>query len=121
LLESVAYMLRENVELLEELGVEAGSLVSLGGGARSELWLQIKADVLGKPVVPAECEETTALGVAILSSVALGIYPDIYSACRHMVRRREVVEPDPRFAAAYEVAYRRYLRLYESLSDMFGC
>ena len=121
LLESVAYMLRENVELLEELGVEAGSLVSLGGGARSELWLQIKADVLGKPVVPAECEETTALGVAILSSVALGIYPDIYSACRHMVRKREVVEPDPRFVAAYDAAYRRYLRLYESLGDMFGC
>jgi xylulokinase len=119
-LESVAFMLRENVELLHDMGVEAQSLISLGGGARSDQWLQIKADVMGIPVVPAACEETTALGVAILAAVALGIYPDIPVACRNMVRTRETIEPDPGVAAVYEAAYKRYLELYDALEDLFG-
>jgi len=120
ILESVAFMLRENVELLEELGVDVGELVSLGGGARSKLWSQIKADVTGLPLRAAECEEAASLGVAILAGVAVGLFPDVADACQHMVGTGTRIEPHLAHRAQYERAYNRYLRLYSSLRPLFG-
>ncbi len=95
ILEAVAFMLRENVELLKELGVNVKELMSLGGGARSRLWLQIKADVTGLPLRAAECEEAASLGVAILAGVAVGLFRDVETACQQMVRVGTRIEPDP--------------------------
>jgi xylulokinase len=116
ILESVAFMLRENVELLGELGVAVNELVSLGGGARSTLWLQIKADVTGLPLRIPVCEEAASLGVAILAGVAVGLYPDVETACRQMVRIGARVEPSAAHRAQYEAAYDRYLQLYSRTS-----
>ena len=120
ILEGVAFMLRENVELLQELGVEVGELVSLGGGARSTLWLQIKADVTGLPLRASECEEATSLGVAILAAVAVDLFPDVATACQQMVSIGPRIEPSSAHRALYEAAYDRYLRLYSSLQPLFG-
>lgn len=120
LLESVAFMLRENVELLRELGADSEELVSLGGGARSNLWLQIKADVTGLPLRTLECEESTSLGVAVLAAVAVGLYPDVKTACQRMVRTGSRVEPDPTHHDVYDAAYDTYLQLYESLHGLFN-
>ena len=121
ILEAVAFMLRENVELLEELRMDVGELVSLGGGARSTLWLQIKADVTGLPLRTAECEEATSLGVAILTAVGVGLFPDVERACQQMVRMGARIEPNAAHHALYEAAYHRYLQLYSSLQALFGC
>lgn len=121
ILEAVAFMLRENVELLKELEVDVKELVSLGGGARSRLWLQIKADVTGLPLHAAECEEAASLGAAILAGVAVGLFPDVETACQQMVRGGARVEPDPAHRSVYEAAYNRYLRLYDTLQPLFGC
>jgi len=121
ILEAVAFMLRENVELLEELRMDVGELVSLGGGARSTLWLQIKADVTGLPLRTAECEEATSLGVAILTAVGVGLFPDVERACQQMVRMGARIEPNAAHCALYEAAYHRYLQLYTSLQALFGC
>jgi len=119
LLESVAFMLRENAALLRELGVDAEELVSLGGGARSDLWLQMKADVTGLPLRTLECEESTSLGVAILAAVAIGLYPDVETACQRMVRTGSWIEPDLTHRDVYNVAYETYTQLYESLQELF--
>jgi sugar (pentulose or hexulose) kinase len=120
LLESVAFMLRENVELLRELGVDSKELVSLGGGARSELWLQIKADVTGLPLCTLECAESTSLGVAVLAAVAVGMYPDGETACGRMVRTGSKVEPDTAHRETYDAAYGTYGQLFESLQELFN-
>jgi sugar (pentulose or hexulose) kinase len=119
ILESVAFMLRENVELLKELGLGIDELVSLGGGARSNPWLQIKADVTGLPLRTTECEEATSLGVAILAAVALDLYPDVKTACEQMVRIGARIEPATEYRAVYDTAYDKYLRLYNSLQELF--
>jgi xylulokinase len=121
LLESVAFMLRENVELLRELGVDSEELVSLGGGAQSDLWLQIKADVTGLPLRTLECEESTSLGVAVLAAVAVGLYPDVKTACQRMVRTGSRVEPDTTHRETYDAAYGTYGQLFESLQELFNC
>ncbi len=65
ILESVAYMLKRNLDTVEELGIPVDRIRSIGGGARSRLWLQIKADVLQKPVEAPEIEEAALLGAAL--------------------------------------------------------
>jgi xylulokinase len=119
ILEAVALMLRENVELLQELGVSVRELISLGGGARSDLWLQIKADVTGIPLRTPDCEEATSLGVAVLAAVAVGLFPDVDTACQEMVRLGPQIEPSTDNSVAYEDAYNCYQALFDALQPVF--
>jgi xylulokinase len=114
-LESVAFMLREIVELLLELGVPVERVRSMGGGAKSDLWLQMKADVLQKPVEVPECTETASLGAAILAGVGAGLFKDLEDGVAHASKVAKRFEPNPKTASAYEEAYRGYLRLYNTL------
>ncbi len=120
ILEAVAFMLRENVELLQELGVDIVELLSLGGAARSDLWLQIKADVTGLPLRTPDCEEATSLGVAILSAAAMSLYPSVEAACREMVSLGPQIEPNGDNRSIYAGSYERYLELYDALVPLFA-
>ena len=106
--------------IVEELGVATTEVRSLGGGARSDLWLQIKADVLQRPVQRVAVEESACLGAAILAGVAVGVYRDLEEATTQMVRLGCTFLPDPGLRARYERGYQRYLELYERLEPMFG-
>ncbi len=91
----------------------------MGGGARSDLWLQIKADITGRPIVRMEEEETSTLGAALLAAVCCGDYPDVASAAAAMVRLGRRFEPDPGNAAAYQRGYELYSLLYDALAPVF--
>jgi xylulokinase len=94
-------------------------LRAMGGGARSDLWLQIKADVTGLPIVRMEEEETSTLGAAILAAVRCGDYPDIAAAVRSMVRLGKRFETNPGSVEAYDRAYTLYNELYATLAPVF--
>jgi xylulokinase len=119
ILEGVAFMLRRNLELLAVAGASASEIHSHGGGARSDLWCRIKADVAGLPVVTMVGEDAAIRGDAMLAAVAAGLFADLDEAARSMVARRAVFEPDPLAAATYDGAYRRYLALFEALRPAF--
>jgi D-xylulose kinase len=118
-LESVAYMLRRNVEILERLGIAMMEIRALGGGARSPLWNQIKADVLGVPVVTMTTEEQACLGAAILAGSAVGMYPSPQEATEKLVNVADRWEPDSENKPLYDRRYKLYVRLYENLEDLF--
>jgi xylulokinase len=117
-LEGVAYGLRDSLELLRGLGVEAPSARVSGGGARSRLWLRIVASVLGLPLERTAVEEGAALGAALLGGVAAGRFADLGQAAAACVRIRETVEPEPAWVDAYEAGYARYRRLYPQLRSL---
>ena len=117
-LEGVAYGLRDSLELLRELGVEPAVARASGGGARSELWLEIVASVLGLPIERTEVEEGSAFGAALLGGVAAGIFPSTRAAVETAVRIRHTVEPNPAWLAAYEEGYARYRALYPTLKPL---
>lgn len=119
LMEAVAFMLKRHVEVVEQLGVDVKEIISIGGGAKSRLWRQIKADVLNKPVVTLEAEEPSLLGAAILAAVAVGIFDDLESASRQMVQVKERVEPDPANVKVYAQVFDLYVRIYEGLAGVF--
>lgn len=119
ILESVGYMLRENVELLERLGMEVPEIHAMGGGAASSLWNSIKADITGKPVIVTMQEEAASLGAAMLGAVAAGWYKDIEEAWNQLEQEQRVFTPNVANRPAYDRAYRQYQRLYSSLKDFF--
>lgn len=118
-LEAVAFMLRRNVELLAGAGAVASEIRSHGGGARSALWNQIKADVCGLPVVTLEGEDAAVRGDAMLAGVAVGAFPDLAVAGAALVSTKARFAPDPATREAYELAYARYVRLFDALRPEF--
>jgi xylulokinase len=114
-LEGVAYGLRDSLELLRAVGVEATSARVSGGGARSELWLKIVASVLGLSLERTEAEEGAAYGAALLGAVKAGVFADAREAVASCVRVTDRIEPDPDWQAAYETGYAHYRDLYPTL------
>ncbi len=118
ILESVAFMLRENLECLRALGAPVRELRSLGGGARSEAWLRIKADVCNMPVHVMQCRESAALGAAMLAMTATGAFASLDEAQARMARVARVIEPTAE-ADAYDAPYQRGLELYKNVQHLF--
>lgn len=118
-LEAVAFMLRRNLELLASAGATAGEIRSHGGGARSALWNQIKADVCGLPVVTLDGEDAAVRGDAMLAGVATGAFADLAAAGTAMISMRDRYEPDPGVRAPYDEAYGRYMALFDALQPVF--
>jgi len=111
ILESVAFMLKRNLEVLEGMGLAVGEIRSLGGGARSPLWNQIKADVTGKPIVTMKHDEAACLGAAILAGTATGIFPSIETAVETMSTPGKTYAPAPANLQVYGECYAKYIAL----------
>ena len=117
-LEGVAYGLRDSLELLRSLGVEAGVARVSGGGSRSALWLKIVASVLDLPLERTETDAGAAFGAALLAGVKAGVFADTGEAVRRCVRVTERVEPDLEWAKGYEPGYERFRALYPALRPL---
>ena len=118
IMESIAYMLRENVEHLRRQGIVIDRIRSLGGGSGSPIWQQIKADVLGLELETLQCPEAASLGCAIGAAVTLGLFPDLEAACGQAVRIKNHTAPDPG-CPDYDPFYRSYLRMDDHLRRFY--
>jgi xylulokinase len=120
LLEGNAFAVRDVVEAMCTAGLEPTELVCVGGGARGDLLLEIRADVTGLPTSRPQDVETTARGAAMLAAAGAGLYTDVASAVAAMAgARSEPVLPDPARREAYAGAYERYRALYAALRPLF--
>jgi xylulokinase len=118
LLEAVAFMLHRNLDSIERTGLTIREIRSAGGGARSQLWNQIKANVCNRPVVTLANEETALLGDAILAGVASGAFKSVEEGCQSMVLVKDRILPNQE-ADAYSKSYRFYCELDQRLSEYF--
>ncbi len=115
-LEGCAFALRDVVDRFAAMGLGHEEIRVVGGGAASDTWMQIKADVTARPVRRVVVKEATALGAALLASVALGIFPNLNDAVSQMVTLAETpFEPNPSNRSRYDEAYRRYRDLYDAV------
>lgn len=119
-LEGTAFGLRDVTTRLREMGVELRAVRVLGGGAKSRLWAQIRADAIGLPVERARVTDSSAVGAGLLASVAAGAFPDVATAAAEIGEVAEVMAPDPARRGAYDEAHGRYRLLFESLKPMFA-
>ena len=114
-LEGTALELRLNLEHMEAAGVPVTELRNTGRGGRSPAWVQLKADVLGRPVVLVDIEENAAFGAGCLAGQAIGLFPPADGAAARFVHIVATVEPRPAMVSAYEDVYQRYRGLYPAL------
>jgi len=118
LLESVACLLRSNVDTLRNEGMQFKEIRSFGGGSRSRLWNQIKADLCGLPVRTSTFAESCCLGAAVLAGVGCGVYATIEEGCRALVRLDEPLYPDASLRPLYEDVYARYESLRKAVEPL---
>ena len=119
-MEGVVFALRDSLELMRGLGVDATEVVAVGGGARSDVWRQIQADALGIPVVTVAPRGGAPYGAAALAAVGIGGFASVREACRAWLRPLDRMESSPNASAMYGEAYERYRRLYPRLKRHFA-
>ena len=110
--EGVAYEVKKNIEVFKELGIEPRELLLTGGGARSDLWNQIYADVLGITCVRNIIEEATSLGAAILAASGAGLFPDISKTAESLCKVDKKWLPN-------ENRHAYYSKIYNFSSDFY--
>jgi len=115
IMESCACMLRECLECVTGHGIALAGVRSMGGAARNDLWLQMKADLLGVPVERPACTDAGSLGAAMLAAAGIGRFNGITEAADAWYRTDRTFEPNPANYAAYREVYGRYLELYRQL------
>jgi xylulokinase len=119
ILEGAAFALRHNVEVAQAVGMRVEEVRSVGGGARSALWSQIKADVLGIPVALPEASVGAPFGDALLVGLGAGVYGDLRTAARDLVRVKVRFVPDPARHKLYTEMYGMFRDLYVHLRGDF--
>ena len=115
-LEGVAFGLRDNLKLMEEVGLTGIREVRLsGGGAQSGVWRQILADAMGVDLLTVQATEGAAFGAALLAGVGAGAWASVDAACKASVELGETTSPDPARRDAYEPIYERFRACYPAL------
>ncbi len=119
-LEGCAYSMRECVHACLD-GAPVSELRAVGSGARHDVWLQIKADVLQVPIVRMKVCEGALAGAVILAGVAAGVFRDVDEGVEAVVQPDARFEPsrDPLLCAAYEDAFDRFRRVEEALERIW--
>lgn len=117
-MEGVAFGLRDSVELLRGM-LALGEIRVAGGGAQSDLWVQVLADVLDQPVRVVGSVEAAAHGAAMLAATSQGWFASVEEACAAIVRVGPAVLPTAA-AEAYREPYAIYRSLYPQLKTTFG-
>ncbi|MGF9696414.1 FGGY-family carbohydrate kinase [Paenibacillus sp. MABNR03] len=120
LMEGVTYEMRQNIECLEQAGIRIDKLRACGGGAKSDLWLQIKADIMNKTIVALDIDEAGILGTIILCGVALGEFSSYEEATRRLVKVNKTFHPQAKNRKQYDENYAKYKRLYQAVNEVMS-
>lgn len=119
-LEGVAFAIRDSFEVAKSLGIDIKKSNICGGGAKSELWKKITANVLGIPLETVKTEQGPGYGGAILAMVGCGKYNSVGEACDKLTEISSTVCPDAEITALYERKYKIFKKIYPSLRETFA-
>ena len=118
-LESVAFGLRDSLEVARNLGISIERTKICGGGAKSNLWRKMIANILGLKVDIIESEEGPGYGAAILAAVGCGIFPDVQTAAKNLVHVIDTIEPEKELVQKYEKCYQKFCQIYPTVKTLY--
>ncbi len=119
-LEGVAFAIRDSFEVAKKLGIEIPRSKICGGGAKSRLWCEIFANVLGIPLDIPQTEEGPGYGGAMLAMVGCGLYKDVTECVEALVKTTATIEPSPEISARYEERYEKFKKIYPAMKELFA-
>lgn len=119
IMENAAIVTRGHLDLVREAtGNMPTEIVFAGGASKSPLWCQIVSDVLGLPVKVPVIKEATALGAAILAGCGVGVYDDVSSAAKMLVKWEKTYEPDMKAHELYSKMYKKWREIYAAQLEL---
>lgn len=118
-MEGVVFGLKDSLEIIKSTGIHVDEVRAIGGGAKSQVWRQIQADILGVDIVTLNIEEGPAFGAALLAGVGVGVYPNVIEAAENTIKAVTRVSPAQDRQEAYQGYYEIYKDLYVALKDNF--
>lgn len=119
-MEGVVYEMRLNYEALSGSGIRFEKLNATGGGARSKLWMQMKADVLNLPITALKTVDAGTVGSAMITGIAVGLFADLNDAAAHMVQEMETYYPRAEMYEKYMKIFERYKAVYGAVRPLMG-
>lgn len=111
-LEGIIFSFKDIMTIYDREGAEFDTVVAIGGGAKSPLWLQIQADIFNKKVFTLANEQGPGLGAAMIAATGLGWYDSVQHAAREIISFGATYEPNPEAVANYEQVYAIYQQVY---------
>jgi xylulokinase len=117
IIEAMTFYIRETFETLPGAGIEVTDFRAVGGGSKSNAWIQISADILGRPIVRPKVNEAGVLGAAILAGVGCGVFPSLETGVASMVQLERAFDPDPNKQTLYNERFAKYRRLWPLMAD----
>lgn len=117
LIEAMTFYIRTSFETLPEAGINVTALRAAGGGSKSDAWIQISADILGRPIQRPRVNEAGILGAAILAGVGCGVFSSLEEGVGAMVHLERTFEPDPHTQAGYDERFGQYRRLWPLMAE----
>ena len=118
LMEGTSYEMLLNFNTMKALTGEIKEIRATGGGATSDVWLQIKADILNTEIIALSCKEVGAAGTAILAGIAIGEIEDMKEAVLKTAGIRKVFKPDDKNKLVYSEFYKKYANLYNAVKGL---
>jgi len=116
-MEGATFAMRDCLELIKEMHIPVEQIRLSGGGARSQFWKQLQADIYGQAVVTINAEEGPAYGVALLAAAGTGAYSDVVEACNATIRVVTETKACETTKATYNRAFPIYQQVYQSLKS----
>jgi xylulokinase len=120
IMECETFHFADSLLALEKLGVETREFMATGGGAKSDAWLQIKADIFGVPFVRPKISEGSLVGAAMLAGIATGVYGSAAEAVEVFVKRERRFEPNAVRHAIYKEKLGLYRELFPATRDLLS-
>lgn len=118
LMEGTSYEMLLNFNKMRALTGKIDEIRASGGGANSDVWLQIKADILNSEITALAAKEVGAAGTAALAGMAVGAYENLGDVAEKMAPVRRVFIPNPENTKKYNELYKRYEKLYDAVKEL---
>jgi xylulokinase len=120
IMEGITYAMKDSLEIIRSMGIAVDEIRLSGGGARSEFWRRMQADVYEHPVCTINADEGPAYGVALLAGVGTGVWGSVEEACGKAISVVSRYEVEPQNSRVYREFYPVYQGLYRSLKGDFA-
>ncbi|RSL35344.1 xylulokinase [Salibacterium salarium] len=117
-LEGITFSLCESIEIFRKSGKTVDTIVSIGGGAKNESWLQMQADVFNATVVKLKSEQGPAMGAAMLAAFGSGAFTSLQACANRFIREDKVFQPDPGRVETYKQLFRIYQDVYANTAAL---
>lgn len=112
ILEGITFSLNESVQIFRENGRQIDKIISIGGGAKNEAWLQMQADIFNAEIVKLQSEQGPGMGAGMLAAVGCGWFDSLKDCAREFLKEEKVYYPIAKNVEKYQTLYQLYRQVY---------